>query len=149
MKNFTKNNTFTRAKAAALAGFEHVIDGDPDAFACIVSWDGVSERVQKAMEASFARLDYAEVNSVRLAGVPDDCVFALMESLDPMVLAIVDRRAAEALGKAYRTAVEVDGFGRLFGRSYVSFGSFEEDMGSEQLKQRNWAWLKTLKAKHS
>ncbi|WP_350454123.1 hypothetical protein [Slackia heliotrinireducens] len=140
---------YSQAKAEQLAPFEHAVDGDPDAFACVVYAGQLADVVRTALEASFIRLEYDQVCYANLAALEPGQVIALVEALDPMALVVVGRDAASVLGEAYRCQLALDDHGTLLGRPYAAFASFEEDMDQPKLKQRNWALLKTLKASHA
>ena len=71
-------------------------------------------------------------------------LFALIESLDPIVLIATDSAAARALSDAYRTSIAPLARSRVFGRSTVAFRSFEDMLATPDNKQRAWAILKLL-----
>lgn len=145
MKKPAKSNMYVNAKLESLAPFDAAIDGDVDASACIVSYGVLPAGVKTAFEAACNGVgmpDPVYLDASQLA--PADA-FAALEGLDPEAVIIADDVAAALLAQAYRCEVATDAYGRLFGRPYVAFTSFEADLAQERTKQRDWALLKTLR----
>ena len=146
MKNPAKSNIYSDAKAADLAPYAHAIEGDMDAPACIVGFGALPDEVSSALFAACGRIGMPDPNVVDASLFQGSGeAFAAIEGLDPAVLIVADEVAAALLSEAYRAPVELDASGRLFGRPYAAFASFQADLSKASLKQRDWALLKTLK----
>lgn len=129
-----------------LAPFDAAIDGDVDASACIVSYGQLPDEVRGALFAACEGIGMPEPVCVDVSLVMPTDVFAVIEGLDPVVLIVADEFAATLVGDAYRMKLELDAFARVLGRSCVAFTSFEADLASVRMKQRNWALIKRLRA---
>lgn len=145
VKKPLKSNTYARARARMLEPYAACLDGDAEAYLCVVSQGPAEEAARRAVEASAERIGYGKACFVRLDKLPEGEAFRLIEALDPLALVILDEDAARAFESAYRLQVKLDAQGSLFGRPVVAFRSFVEDLGSERLKQRDWALLKKLR----
>lgn len=145
MKKPAKSNMYANAKVASLAPFDAAIDGDIDASACVVSYGMLPEQVKRAFDAACNGVGMPGPVYVDASQLSPVDAFAALEGLDPEAVIVADDVAAALLAQAYRADVMPDAYGRLFGRPYVAFSSFEADLAQERTKQRDWALLKTLR----
>ncbi|MDD5806175.1 MAG: hypothetical protein PUD02_02395, partial [Eggerthellales bacterium] len=70
--------------------------------------------------------------------------FALVEGIDPVVVVCADELSGVMFGQAYRIQVPQNNAGRALGRPFAAFVSFEEDLARSDMKQRDWAVMKSL-----
>lgn len=145
VKKPAKSNIYLDIKLADLQPFDAAIDGGVDAEACIVSYGPLPDAVRAALCAACASMEMPEPVCVDVSLVAPADVLAVIEGLDPVALIAADEFAAQLLGDAYRAKVALDAHSRLLGRSVVAFTSFEADLESARMKQRDWALLKLLK----
>ena len=149
MKKPAKSNIYREVKRKSLSDFDAAIEGDIDAEVCIVSYGALPKHVRSALDAACARVDMPNPVYLDVSTFTPMDAFGAIEGIDPLALIIADDVAAALLSQAYRSEVQPDAYGRLFGRSYVAFTSFEADLAEERTKQRDWALLKTLRSSAS
>lgn len=145
MKKPAKSNIYLDLKLEALGPFAAAIDGDVDAQACLVSYGLLPDGVRAALFAACAGVQMPDPVCVDVSQVAPEDVLTVIEGLDPVALVVADEFAAQLVGDAYRTKLPLDAHTRLMGRSCVAFASFEADLESARMKQRDWALLKLLK----
>ena len=145
MKRPAKSNIYLDIKLADLAPFDAAIDGEVDAQACLVSYGPLTDQVRAALFAACAGIQMPDPVCVDLSLVQPADVSTVIEGLDPVVLVVVDEFAAQLVGDAYRAKLPLDAHTRLMGRSCVAFTSFEADLESARMKQRDWSLLKLLR----
>lgn len=149
---------YAAAKAAALAPYAHAVEGDMDAAACVIHAAPLSDAARGALAAACAGIgmpDPVFLDCMVLGAIGGDSdvdaarrarsLFEAVEALDPVMTAVVDAAAAEAMGRAYREPVTPDGWGFVFGRPYAAFSHFQDDLVDVRLKQRDWAVFKALR----
>lgn len=140
---------YLEAKIECLAPYDGCIHGDVDASACIVSYGVVADEVKSALDAACGAIGMPDPVYLDVAALAPSDVFTALEGLDPEAVIVEDDVAASMVAQAYRSDVAPDTCGRLFGRPYVAFSSFQADLGQERTKQRDWALLKTLRRSSS
>ncbi len=146
VKKPAKSNIYLDVKLKSLADFDTAIDGNIDAEACVVSYGILPTHARSALDAACARIDMPNPLYLDVSSCDPTDAFKAIEGLDPVAVLVADDVAAALLSQAYRSEVVPDTYGRLFGRSYVAFTSFEADLAEERTKQRDWALLKTLRS---
>ena len=149
MKKPAKSNIYLDVKLKSLADFDAAIDGNIGAEVCVVSCGALLEHARSALDAACVRIDMPNPMYLDVSSLTPADTFKVIEGLDPMAVVIADDAAAALLSQAYRSEVRPDTHGRLFGRSYVAFTSFEADLAEERSKQHDWALLKTLRTSAS
>ncbi len=149
MKKSVKSNIYLDVKLKSLADFDAAIDGDIDAEVCVVSYGVLPEHARSALDAACARMNMPHPVYLDISSCTSVDAFKAIEGLDPIAVIAADDVAAALLSQAYRSEVRPDTYGRLFGRSYVAFTSFEADLAEERTKQHDWALLKTLRTSTS
>ena len=120
----------------------------------VVSGESLSETARAAFSSSAEALGYGKAGCffITLNGqrsLEPKEAFELIEGIDPLVMVVADKAAANVLSLAYRTAegprvIEPLKVQAILGRDSVVFDSFEGMLGTAAAKQRAWALLKKL-----
>ena len=145
MKKPIKSNMYMDAKLEDLAPYDHAIDGDVNAECLVLSYGEASQPVRDALTSASDRLGFGEpaFGDLSLLGAAKDA-FALVEGVDPVVVVCADELSGVMFGQAYRIQVPQNNAGRALGRPFAAFVSFEEDLARSDMKQRDWAVMKSL-----
>lgn len=171
MKKTANSNMYEVSLANTWDRFGAHLEGSFQAIACIVSYSALSEVAKSAFTSSVSTLGYGEAacTFVTLQGIQGDakldegtappttiskviegnelkgdCVFAIIEGLDPLLLIIADDTAREMCSEAYRQPIAAPDKGRLLGRDVVAFQDFEAMLQNNKDKQKAWGLLKRL-----
>ena len=105
------------------------------------------QRETKALGVGFRFLHVVvEDQDIEGADIPLDAqsLFLLVEGLDPLRIIVTDRRSADLLASAYRTAFPNDSAARTFGKPTAVFRDLDALLQTDAGKQKAWAVLKTL-----
>lgn len=152
MKISMNSNMYTNVLDNAWGLFGDFLRGQHDALLVIVSSVRLNEQATEALQSTFAQLGYgsAACTFVVVKDEPNPVVlssselFLLLESLDPLLIVVTDKEAADLFSQAYREPVPLGKRHRIFGREIRAFASFETMLESSRDKQKAWAQLKTL-----
>ncbi|MDO4443613.1 MAG: hypothetical protein Q4B69_07045 [Slackia sp.] len=143
------NNMYAEAKAHALEPYARAVEGSFDAAICVVFADRLADEARAALRAACEGIGFSEPSFLDAALLTEDNaekdLFAAIEALDPLMLAVADAAAAARLAAAYREPVAADAYGFVFGRPYAAFSSFQRDLADPRMKQRDWALLKAMR----
>ena len=134
---------------------ERHLSGSTIAAWFVCSSTELPEDAKHALEASARRCVYepkqiawcvlsAPENAAETASMQPDALRATIEALDPLVLILADKAAAEAASRAYNAPIALESETRLLGRPCRAFVNFALLLGDEQGKQKAWSCLKSL-----
>lgn len=152
--NSVSCNTFSYGAHEARRRFAEYLDDcpeDPSAIVCVISEGVLDAPARKALDASFERLGFgaAPCTYINLIAkdkaLPEEDLYFLLESLDPLALVAADTASQEALARVYKTALTAEKATNLLGRPTLCFRDFSALLATPQLKQQAWAALKQLK----
>lgn len=146
------SNMYTDVLDSAWNLFGEFLHGQYDALLVAVSSVPLNEQATEALQSTFSQLEYgsAACTFVVVKAGPDSVIlspselFLLLESLDPLLVVVTDKAAADAFSQAYKEPVLLEKRHRIFGREIRAFASFETMLESPRGKQRAWTQLKTL-----
>ena len=160
VKNLAQSNIFEAGAVEISELFGDYLEGDVTPGACVALALGEtspSDAVRNAIARSLAALGYGENactfatllpfdQDIEGADIPLDAqsLFLLVEGLDPLRIIVTDRRSADLLASAYRTAFPNDSAARTFGKPTAVFRDLDVLLQTDAGKQKAWAVLKTL-----
>ena len=160
VKNLAQSNIFEAGAVEISELFGDYLEGDVTPGACVALALGEtapSDAVRNAIVKSLAALGYGENactfatllpfdQDIEGADIPLDAqsLFLLVEGLDPLRIIVTDRRSADLLASAYRTAFPNDSAARTFGKPTAVFRDLNTLLQTDVGKQKAWAVLKTL-----
>lgn len=153
MNKSANSNIYEVTALDTLELYGDFVEGDGRQFVVVVSSgpQALKPQARTALTNSMEKLGYgANACCFVLATLPDGAqlgardMHTLIEGLDPLLVISADAGAGRALAQAYSTQPCTDKATRLFGRSYLSFASFEGMLDSEATRQKAWALMKAV-----
>ena len=173
MNSSAKSNMYSIARDTVLECYAPYLDEnatrcDTDAFLfCIISNTPLSSAAKHAFVSSAKALGYGNgcffvvLSPEACESLAPNCLFSLIEGIDPFAVVASDMESLRALEAAYRLAQETvfpgmtckdakpfvlqpNTYTHILGRDAVLFNSFESMLASSDAKQRAWALLKKL-----
>ena len=87
----------------------------------------------------------AGVDALGAAKLGDQDLRILIESIDPISVICTDAFSTQTISRAYDESCKVNTASLLNGRRFVSLGDFTRMLEDDDLKQKAWHLLKTLR----
>lgn len=157
MTKLAQSNIYS-ASAEEIGGlFGDYLEGNAACPVLVLSEQPLDDKARDALAKTFSSFGYGNANACGYAtlhpanatdewdvALDPQALFLLVEGLDPVCVVCADEASATCLGKAYRTAFDLDSPVRVFGRPAVAFRDFAAMLATDEGKQRAWHILKSF-----